>query len=60
MRQEDEMCIRDSNRRAGKLAGKKPDKTGLLGLLTKGKDLPTTAQQTLPYREMYRLSLIHI
>ena len=43
-----------NNRRAGKPAGKKPDKTGLLGLFTKGKDIPTTAQQTLPYREMYR------
>ena len=43
-----------NNRRAGKPAGRKPDKTGLLGLFTKGKDIPTTAQQTLPYREMYR------
>ena len=43
-----------NNRRAGKPAGKKPDKMGLLGLFTKGKDIPTTAQQTLPYREMYR------
>ena len=43
-----------NNRRAGKPAGKKPDKTGLFGLFTKGKDIPTTAQQTLPYREMYR------
>ena len=43
-----------NNRRAGKPAGKKPDKTGLLGLFTRGKDIPTTAQQTLPYREMYR------
>ena len=43
-----------NNRRAGKPAGKKPDKTGLLGLFTKGKDIPATAQQTLPYREMYR------
>ena len=36
----------------------------LTGLFTKGKNIPTTAQQTLPYREMYRdgvcLSLIHI
>ncbi len=29
-------------------------KTGLTGLFTKGKNIPTTAQQTLPYREMYR------
>ena len=43
-----------NNRRAGKPTGKKPDKTGLLGLFTKGKDIPATAQQTLPYREMYR------
>ena len=26
----------------------------LTGLFTKGKNIPTTAQQTLPYREMYR------
>lgn len=43
-----------NSRRAGKPAGKKPEKQGLLGLFTKGKDIPTTAQQTLPYREMYR------
>ena len=35
-------------------AGRKPEKQGLLGLFTKGKNIPTTAQQTLPYREMYR------
>ena len=38
-----------NNRRAGK-----PEKQGLTGLFTKGKNIPTTAQQTLPYREMYR------
>ena len=43
-----------NSRRAGKPAGKKPEKQGLLGLFTKGKNIPTTAQQTLPYREMYR------
>lgn len=43
-----------NNRRAGKPAGKKPEKQSLLGLFTKGKNIPTTAQQTLPYREMYR------
>ena len=39
---------------AGKPAGKKPDRRGLFGLFAKKKDIPTTAQQTLPYREMYR------
>ena len=43
-----------NSRRAGKPAGRKPEKQGLLGLFTKGKNIPTTAQQTLPYREMYR------
>ena len=43
-----------NSRRAGKPAGKKPEKQGLTGLFTKGKNIPTTAQQTLPYREMYR------
>lgn len=43
-----------NSRRAGKPAGKKPEKQSLLGLFTKGKNIPTTAQQTLPYREMYR------
>ena len=43
-----------NNRRAGKPAGRKPEKQGLTGLFTKGKNIPTTAQQTLPYREMYR------
>ena len=43
-----------NNRRAGKPAGRKPEKQGLIGLFTKGKNIPTTAQQTLPYREMYR------
>ena len=43
-----------NSRRAGKPAGKKPEKQGLLGLFTKGKNIPTTAQQTLSYREMYR------
>ena len=43
-----------NNRRAGKPAGRKPEKHGLTGLFTKGKNIPTTAQQTLPYREMYR------
>ena len=38
--------------RAGKPAGRKPEKQGLTGLFTKGKNIPTTAQQTL--------SLIHI
>ena len=36
-----------NSRRAGKPAGKKPEKQGLLGLFTKGKNIPTTAQQTL-------------
>lgn len=39
-----------NSRRAGKPAGKKPEKQGLTGLFTKGKNIPTTAQQTLPYR----------
>ena len=39
---------------AGKPAGRKPDRRGLFGLFAKKKDIPTTAQQTLPYREMYR------
>ena len=39
---------------AGKPAGRKPDRRCLFGLFTKKKDIPTTAQQTLPYREMYR------
>ena len=39
---------------AGKTAGRKPDRRGLFGLFAKKKDIPTTAQQTLPYREMYR------
>ena len=43
-----------NSRRAGKPAGRKPEKQGLTGLFTKGKNIPTTAQQTLPYREMYR------
>lgn len=43
-----------NNRRVGKPADKKLDKADLLDLLTKGKDIPTTAQQPLPYREMYR------
>ena len=43
-----------NSRRAGKPAGRKPEKQSLLGLFTKGKNIPTTAQQTLPYREMYR------
>ncbi len=43
-----------NSRRAGKPAGRKPEKQGLIGLFTKGKNIPTTAQQTLPYREMYR------
>ena len=43
-----------NSKRAGKPAGRKPEKQGLLGLFTKGKNIPTTAQQTLPYREMYR------
>ncbi|WP_374110995.1 VirB4-like conjugal transfer ATPase, CD1110 family [uncultured Phascolarctobacterium sp.] len=43
-----------NNRRTGKRAGRKPEKQGLTGLFTKGKNIPTTAQQTLPYREMYR------
>ena len=43
-----------NSRRAGKPAGKKPEKQGLTDLFTKGKNIPTTAQQTLPYREMYR------
>ena len=43
-----------NSRRAGKPAGRKPEKHGLTGLFTKGKNIPTTAQQTLPYREMYR------
>ena len=43
-----------NSRRAGKPAGRKPEKQGLTGLFTKGKNIPITAQQTLPYREMYR------
>ena len=43
-----------NSRRAGKPAGRKPEKQGLTGLFTKGKNILTTAQQTLPYREMYR------
>ncbi|MGV9046721.1 VirB4-like conjugal transfer ATPase, CD1110 family [Clostridioides difficile] len=43
-----------NSRRAGKPAGRKPEKQGLTGLFTKGKNIPTTAQQTFPYREMYR------
>ena len=39
---------------AGKPEGRKPDRRGLFGLFAKKKDIPTTAQQTLPYREMYR------
>ena len=39
---------------AGKPAARKPDRRGLFGLFAKKKDIPTTAQQTLPYREMYR------
>ncbi len=39
-----------NSRRAGKPAGRKPEKQGLTGLFTKGKNIPTTAQQTLPYR----------
>ena len=38
-----------NSRRAGKPAGRKPEKQGLTGLFTKGKNIPTTAQQTLPY-----------
>ena len=43
-----------NSRRGGKPAGRKPEKQGLTGLFTKGKNIPTTAQQTLTYREMYR------
>ncbi len=46
--------LKINSRRAGKPAGRKPEKQGLTGLFTKGKNIPTTAQQTLPYREMYR------
>ncbi len=42
-----------NSRRAGKPAGRKPEKQGLLGLFTKGKNIPPQPQ-TLPYREMYR------
>ena len=38
----------------GKPTKRKPEKRGLFGLFQKKKDIPATAQQTLPYREMYR------
>ena len=43
-----------NRKKAGKTAGKNPEKKGFLSLFTKGKTPPSTAQQTLPYREMYR------
>ena len=43
-----------NRKKAGKPAGKKPEKKGFLSLFKKGKTPPSTAQQTLPYREMYR------
>ena len=48
------MPIAETDKRRKARGKRKPDRRGLFGLFAKKKDIPTTAQQTLPYREMYR------
>ena len=49
-----------NRKKAGKPAGKKPEKKGFLSLFTQGKTPPSTPQQTLTYRERYRVGFSRV